>query len=153
MVNCFAPVEIHLTLGAFAGKRPKREIDATMAEPRNWKSDVTLHYAVRPWEPMNGYCTAFQNACYLQKCTLIIGDVFEYLIAETEIKVMIWERKTIFLGIHHVKTLSHVRRNGIERIPMMRDINTEGVVAESAKSRHGHSLATSKIKYSSTARN
>ena len=56
---------------------------------------------------MNGYCAEFQNACYLHKCTLVIGYMFEHLVTETEIKVVIRKRKTIFIGIYDVKTLSN----------------------------------------------
>ena len=138
----------------------KREIRAAVAEPRKGKVDVSFHEVVGTGKVVDRDSVWFQHADDLRHYRLIVENMFEDLVAKTEVERAILERQSIVGGISQPQPIGDFG-GGLSPISQYlsksrsqysRHVNAEGIVTLRQQGAHGRTDAATEVENCCTGR-
>ena len=138
----------------------KREIRAAIAEPRKGKVDVSFHEVIGTGKVVDRDSVWFQYADDLRHYRPIVENMFEDLVAKTEVECTILERQSIVGGISQLQPLGDFGRRFIADKPVLVEItapifehvNAEGIVTLRKQGAHGRTDAATEVENCCTGR-
>jgi hypothetical protein len=131
----------------------KREIRAAVAEPRKGKVDVSFHEVGGAGKVVDRDSIWFQYADDLRHYRLIVENMFEDLVAKTEVERAILERQSIIDGISQLQPIGDFGGRFIAdkpvlveiTVPMFEHVNAEGILTLRQQGAHGRTDAASEV--------